>query len=232
MKKNIKFIFILLTGCIFLSSCMISKPVVEEKVRTITVSGTGNVSVLPDLVVLQFLVKTSDWNVSKAVEKNAVNTQFVLDSLKTSGVDSNDVATSDYRIYQDNSKSVPGQYTVSNSISVIIRNTEITGKVIDAAVKSNAGANGLTSFEYVVSDKTTAIRQARTAAVQNAQDAASLLAGASGCKIGKVISIDENNYSSTNGLVLRKDVSQTGTTIMPKEVNITSNVTITYELEN
>lgn len=232
--KCVKSIIILLTGCVILSSCMISKPVVQDSPRTITVSGNGKVSVTPDLIILKFSVKTTDWNVSKAVEKNAVNSQFVFDALKNSGVDINDVSTSDYKILQDNSRAVPGQYTVTNTISVIIRNTEITGQVIDAAVKSNIGANGLTSFDYSISDNSSALRQARTAAIQDAQDAAALLAGASGCKVGKVISINENHSSKSksSAISFSRASAEANTSILPAEVNITSNVTITYELEN
>lgn len=232
MKKILKSIAILSLFSICFSSCMISKPSKsEDKPRTITVSGTGEVTTNPDLVSLHFLVKTTDWNVEKAVSKNAVNSDFVFNALKENGVDINDISTFDYQVYQDNSKDLPGQYTVKNTIAVIIRNPEITGKVIDSAVKTNAGANGLTSFKYEISDHSSALRQARTLAIQNAQDAASLLAGASGCKIGRVLDIREDftNSRAADGVMLLKSKN---TQIKTGTMAITSNVTITYELEN
>lgn len=238
MKKFFKYISVLFLGCLILSSCVIAKPSKnDESKRTITVSGTGDVSVKPDLVSLKFLVKTTDWNVSKAVEKNAINSDYVFKALKDTGVDSSDISTADYQIYQDNSKDFPGQYTVKNTIAVIIRNTEITGKVIDAAVKTNTGANGLISFEYAVSDKTNAIRQARSLAIQNAQDAASLLAGASGCKVSNVINISENYTTSrsNNDMVFAKaalEDNSVSTNIEAGTVTISSNITVTYELVN
>lgn len=233
MKKIFKSFIILCFGCAIFSSCMISKPVKEETKRTITVSGNGTVAVSPDLVKLCFKVKTLDWNVSKGVERNAVNSDFVLKALKDNGVDSNDISTKDYTISQDNTNNYPGQYTVTNTIAVIIRNTEITGKVIDAVIKGNAGANGLTSFEYAVTDNTSALRQARTLAIQDAQDAASLLAGASGCKVGSVLSIEER-FSTVNAASVKAATPGFGasTNIMPSDINVTSNVTVTFELEN
>lgn len=238
MKKVFKYISAFSLTCLILSSCVISKPAKnEEQKRTITVSGNGDVSVKPDLVSLKFLVKTTDWNVGKAVEKNAANSDFVFKALKENGVDTSDISTADYQIYQDNSKDFPGQYTVKNTIAVIIRNTEIAGKVIDAAVKSNTGANGLISFEYAVSDNTNAIRQARTLAIQNAQDAASLLAGVSGCKVSNVLNISENYTTSrsSNDMVLSKAAlsqNAVSTNIEAGTVTISSHVTVTYELEN
>ncbi len=234
MKNIIKSIVLLSLGSVLLSSCYINRPVKpEEAVRTITVSGKGFVTLSPDVVSLKFIVRTTEWNVSRAVERNAANTANVFAALKEVGVADSDISTSDYQISQDNSKDYPGQYTVRNSIAVVIRNPDITGKVIDAAVKGNAGANGLTSFTYNVTDKTGALRQARTLAIQDAQDAASLLAGASGCKISKVLNIHEDYTSSESGDVLmNRAYKDTPTTIETGSVTISSNVTITYELEN
>ena len=211
------------------SSCTINKPV--EQVKTITVSGSGSVSVKPDLVHLKFLVKTSDWNVSNAVEKNAQNSANVIAAIKEVGVDNEDISTSDYRISQDNSKDYPGKYTVTNSITVLVRNIEKTGNVIDEAVKN--GANGLTSFEYSVSDTATALRQARTLAVQDAQDAAALLAGASGCILGNVMDIQENGHSSYANTRMLKAVAfdSTTTPIEAGTVTISTSVSITYALQ-
>ena len=213
-------------------SCTINRP--AEVQRTITVSGSGSVSVYPDLVSVKFLVRTTGWNVSQTAERNAVNTQNAIDAIKLAGIAEADIFTSDYKISQDNSQSYPGQYTVRNTISVIIRNPKSTGSVIDAAVKQNTGANGVTDFEYLVSDKSTALRQARTLAIKDAQDAANLLAGASGCKVGSVMEIYEN-YTSTaenRGLALMaaKDNSA-ATPIEPGKMDITSNVTIKYTIE-
>lgn len=237
MNRIIKSITLLSLGCVLLSSCYINRPVKsEEPLRTITVSGTGNVTLNPDVVTLKFIVRTTEWNVSRAVERNAVNTANVFTALNEVGITENDIATSDYQITQDNSKDYPGQYTVRNTISVCIRNPDLTGKVIDAAVKGNAGANGLTGFNYSVTDKTSALRQARTLAIQDAQDAAALLAGASGAKINRVLNIQEGytSTSETNGFMMAKayNADSIPTKIETGAVTISSNVTITYELAN
>ena len=113
----------------------------------------------------------------------------------------------------------------------------MTCKVIDAAVKNNTGANGITSFEYLVSDKATALREARTLAIKNAQDAASLLAGASGCKVNGVLEIREDytSASRSNDMMFKAvsmEAGSTPTPIVEGNVTITSNVTIKYELTN
>lgn len=233
MIKKIILVSAAVTLALSLSSCTINRP--AEAQRYITVSGSGSVSVYPDLVSVKFLVKTTGWNIAKTTELNAANTQNALDAIRQAGVADADIFTSDYKITQDNSQAYPGQYTVKNTISVIIRNPKITGAVIDAAVKQNTGANGVTDFEYLVSDKSTALRQARTNAIKDAQDAANLLAGASGCKVGNVMEIYEN-YTTTSrndGVMLAKSAGNgsTETPIEPGKIDITSNVTIKYTIE-
>ena len=238
MKNLVKSILVIGLGSALLSSCVLGRPAKDEApVRSITVSGTGSVSVKPDMVSMKFIVKTTGWNCPQAAERNAVNTANTIAAIKEAGIPESDISTYDYSITQDNSHNYAGEYTVRNTIAVLIRNVDITGKVIDAAVKNNTGANGITSFEYLVSDKATALREARTLAIKNAQDAASLLAGASGCKVNGVLEIREDYTSAGRGNdMLFKAVSMeaggTPTPIVEGNVTITSNVTVKYELTN
>ena len=236
IKRNLYIVALLISG-VLLSSCYMKQDKPVEEKKYITVQGTGAVTLKPDMVSLKFHVKTTDWNVNKAAEKNAVKTTNVLNSLKELGIADEDVSTYDYRISQDNSKEYPGQYTVQNIIVVNVRNVDNVGNVIDAAVKNNTGANGISSFKYLVTDKTTALRQARTLAVQNAQDAASLLAGASGCKIGDVVDLREDYTSSDSygndrmyKAVAMESDSNVATPIAEGNVTVTSNITVKYEL--
>ena len=239
MKSLVKSILIFGLGSALLSSCMLSRPAKEEApVRSITVSGTGSVSVKPDMVSIKFIVKQTGWNCPQAAEKTAINTTNTINAIKEAGIPESDISTYDYSITQDNSHSYAGEYTVRNTIAVLVRNTELTGKVIDAAVKNNTGANGVTPFEYLVSDKATALREARTLAIKNAQDAAALLAGASGCKVNSVLEIREDYTSAgrSNDMMFKAAVMEasgsTPTPILEGNVTITSNVTIKYELTN
>lgn len=232
MKKKFRNVILFLISVLLISSCTINKP--AEKERTITVSGTGTVSVKPDLVYLKFIIKTMDWNVSKAVEKNSVNTTNVINAIKDIGIDSNDIATADYKINQDNTKDYPGQYTVINTLGVVVRNIDLVGKVIDVAIKDKTGANGLTAFNYEVTDKTTALREARTLAVKNAQDSAALLAGASGCRVGSVVDIYENYssfYQKRGEDFGYSSISLKAVPIEEDIIDVTSNITIKFNLE-
>lgn len=238
MNKAFKSILIIGMGTALLSSCVLGRPEKEvAPVRSITVSGSGSISVKPDMVSMKFIVRNTGWNCPQVAERNAINTTNTINAIKEAGIPESDISTFDYSISQDNSHSYAGEYTVRNTIAVIIRNIELTGKVIDAAVKNNTGANGITSFEYLVSDKATALREARTLAIKNAQDAASLLAGASGCKVNGVLEIREDytSASRSNDMMFKAvsmEAGSTPTPIVEGNVTITSNVTVKYELTN
>ena len=231
-KKSLS-ILIAAGALILVSSCTINKP--QEQVRKITVTGCGVVSLPAEQLSVRFLVRTNEWNVNLARDKNAEITTKVIEKIKEAGVSSDDITTVDYRITQDNSNSYPGKYTVVNYIKVLIRDLNNAGNVIDNAVAN--GANGLTSFNYSAKDNPNAVREARTLAVQNAQDAASLIAGASGCKIADVLDIQEGyNPSSVlrsyNAVMKEAESRSFSTPIEAGNVEVSSTVTITFSLTN
>ena len=136
MKKIIKTVALTAIAVSLFSSCVLSRQseTPEEK-RFITVSGTGSVSVKPDMVSLKFIVRNTGWNVMQVVERNAINTTNTLNALKEAGVAESDISTYDYSITQDYTHTYAGEYTARNTIAVIVRNIDSTGKIIDAAVK-------------------------------------------------------------------------------------------------
>ncbi|MDE5898589.1 MAG: SIMPL domain-containing protein [Treponemataceae bacterium] len=217
------------------SACTISKP--AERVRTITVSGSGRVDAEPDIASMEFSVNTAGWIMKQVVADNAVIMARVLDAVRQAGVGDADISTADYSIGQErswqNGRQVNGRYTAANTIRVVVRNMDIIGDVIDAAVR--AGANGLQSLSFQISDQAGAVRQARTAAIQQAQDAAALLAGASGCRLGDVISIQEGASSGGVRPIMMKSMaaadSAAATPIEQGSVSVTANVTVTYALQ-
>ena len=62
MLKKIAVLIIAAGSVLLASSCTVNKP--EEKVRTITVSGTGVVTLPADQLTVRFLVRTSEWNIN------------------------------------------------------------------------------------------------------------------------------------------------------------------------
>lgn len=178
-------------GLAAITSCTIRQA--DYSTRTVSVHGTGSVTVEADNATIMMSVITRGDNVAKASYENAELMDKVQRAILNQGVSKDNVTTENYSVYQesryDNGQNIPTGYRVTNQVKVFVKDIESVGGIIDAAL--GAGANQLSSLQYGISDTELAVRQARTLAVQQAQEAAQLIAGTSGAKVGKVLKIDE-----------------------------------------
>ncbi len=192
MKKNI--ITILAAG-LLLSSCSIQQDNYSK--RTVSVSGTGSVTVEADTATIILSVITKGKDVAETSAENALKMTAVQEAVKAKGIQKECISTQNYSVFQEShydnksGKQVYDDYRVTNQIKILVKKIGMTGEIIDLALKS--GANQLSSLTYGVTDTEIAKKQARSLAISQAQESANLLAGASGAKLGKVLSISEHS---------------------------------------
>lgn len=195
MKRTI---ISILACTILLSSCTIHQDNYSK--RTVSVSGTGSVTLEADNATIILSVITKGKEVAETTEDNAKKMTAVQDAIIKSGIQKDCISTQNFSVYQEShydnktGKQVYDDYRVTNQIKILVKKIDKVSEVIDLALKS--GANQLSSLDYGVSDTETAKTQARLLAIQQAKEAANLLAGASGAQLGKVLSISEHaDYS-------------------------------------
>lgn len=205
--KNVFRIFVATVLAASFASCTLGKPAVE-KVRTITVCGTGSVEVAPNVAEIMFTVVTGGWSARQIVADNDTITNRFVDAVIALGLPSDAVTRSECSV------SNPGNsYESRRTVKVSVGNMALIPAIIDCKTTS-VRLNGV-SFDYT--DSASEVRRARTVAIKNAQDAASLLAGASGCKTADVVSI------------ANEKVTQTKTD--DGKIIITSSLAVTYDLQ-
>lgn len=203
---------------------------------TITVNGVGNVSMSPDTAAITLGVNIFAKTLKEAQAQATTQMNAVIAALKKAGIADKDIQTSNYSVsvnqnYGNNG--VPGEivgYTVNNQVTVIVRDLPTLGSILDQAV--TAGANAIWGISFYVNDTTAAAKQARTLAVQDAQQRAQELATAAGGTLGKIIAITEVgspspaavDYAGGKGAGGSSVPIQIGTTL------VTVSVSITYEL--
>jgi uncharacterized protein YggE len=192
-------IFILVLGTL-LSACGATTVYTQSEppMRTITVTGTGAVTLTPDIAYVYIGVQTQDASASIAMDNNTARAQAVIEAIKTFGVADKDIQTSNFSIspqpIYDDSYNITGYtYMVQNTVYVTVRDLDKLGSLLDAAFE--AGANTINSISFDVADRTEAVSQARLAAVENARRQADELATASGVSVGDVQTI--SYYDST-----------------------------------
>lgn len=207
MKKGLKIIAAAFSMAALLSSCYIQKE--TEQVRTITVKGTGSIYTVPDTASVEFSVVNSGWSAKLIVTDNDTLTNRLKEAIKNTGVNEEDITVTECNVTNPTN-----QYEARRTVKAVTRNVKLVPAIVDC--KSGSFVK-LGKIEYSVSDSANSIRRARTTAIQNAQESASLLAGASGCKIGDVIDIYNEEITTS--------------TTSDGKVVTTSTVSITYNLQ-
>lgn len=162
--------------------------------RSITVPGTGRIIVEPDVASVRLGVNVIRDSAGAARETAALTMKQILDAVLAKGVARRDIRTalvSLNPVMDYSGKDGPRitGYQVANTLSVTVRNLEVTGPLIDAALA--AGASTLDSLEFRLDDPTDAQEQARTAAMGDAHARATTIAKSAGAKLGSVLAVSE-----------------------------------------
>ncbi len=162
-----------------------------QGMRQITVVGQGEARGVPDTARVEIGVETSAPTTAEAIAQNTAQVQAVIDRVKALGVAERDIQTSNFNMYaryDSNGQTVVG-YTVSNMVSVTIRDLARTGALLDEVVQ--VGANLIYGITFQVADSSALLQQSREQAMQNARDKASQLAQQAGATLGDVLLIEE-----------------------------------------
>jgi uncharacterized protein len=164
------------------------------KEHMITVGGTGRVIIAPDVADLRLGVAITKPTVKEARNLAAAQMTAVIAALKKLGIADKDIQTSGLSLQPNYTYPTSGTprltgYTMSNGVSVTIRDLEKLGDAIDGGLA--AGATTLDGVWFRVDDPSGAQRQAREQAVADARAKAGTLASAAGVTITGVASISE-----------------------------------------
>ena len=166
----------------------------------ITVTGSGQVYVVPDMGYIDIGVRSQGATVIEAIAINNEQANAIQAALVEQGVEVEDIQTSNFNVYQQTDYDYQGSptstyYSVENTVYVTVHQLENLGKVLDAAARS--GANNIYGVNFDVQDKSEAQSTARKLAIQSAQAQARELAQAAGIELGDLISIISPSISTT-----------------------------------
>jgi uncharacterized protein YggE len=163
--------------------------------HTLSVSGTGTVSVKPDIADVTVGVTVQRDTAGDAAADSANVMDAVVTAIKGLGIAEEDIQTTSLSLspvydYDRTPYRLVG-YTANNMVTVTVRDITRTGAVIDAA--TGAGATDVNSITFRVADQAAAETAAREAAVKAARAKADTIATAAGTEITGIISISETS---------------------------------------
>ncbi|HTP09226.1 MAG TPA: SIMPL domain-containing protein, partial [Anaerolineae bacterium] len=158
--------------------------------RSIQVSGSATVKVIPDLVTVQLGVTSNATTPQAVYDQNTAAMKKVIAAIRLLGVAEKDISTDYYLIqpvYSDyNSLDIRG-YRISNHLVVNLKDVSKVSQVL--AVALSAGANEVVDVQFKTSQLRQYRDQARQLAMQAAQEKARDLAGAANAQPGCVLNI-------------------------------------------
>jgi uncharacterized protein len=205
----------------------------------ITVSGTGRVTVVPDIGVLSLGVQATQPTVAAARNEAAKAMDAVRTSLKQNGVDDKDIATAGFNIqpqqdFRSGTPRITG-YQVNNQVTVKVRQIDALSKTLDSAVAAGHDAVRVNGISFAVDKPERFEGEARDKAVADARTRAEQLAKAAGVKLGRARSVNESfggraptPMRALAGAAVEDAVP---TPLNPGESEITLTVNIVYDVE-
>jgi uncharacterized protein YggE len=205
---------------------------------TVTVSGWAEIAAAPDEAVISVGLQNDAADAAQALDQNSKTMAAVLARLKAEGIQDSMIETANVSVMpntnynpQTGEQKVDG-YRAQNTATVTLRDLSLVGKVFSAATE--AGANNVSGPLWRLSESNEATKESLVQAVAVARAKAEALAAAVGLKLGDVVVINESGtvapqvmYESAKAA---GDVAVTTPPVNPTNIQVSSNVTITYRL--
>jgi uncharacterized protein len=169
---------------------------------TIAIAGRGEVQAAPDMAMITSGVTTQGATAREALDANTAAMADLLEALKSAGIEERDIQTTGFSVnpnyvYTDerdsNGYTLPPKvngYQVSNTVTVVVRELDDLGSILDQSV--NVGANTVNGVSFSVADPTELYNEARKKAFADARTKAELYAETAGTTLGDLESIRES----------------------------------------
>jgi uncharacterized protein YggE len=209
----------------------LAAPSVRAADRLVTVTGEATVAVAPDTAVIRVGVTSTAKTAREASDANGRQMTTVLAAIKDAGIAARDIQTSRLSLQPQYDPNRSGTarllgFQATNQITVNIRDIDKLAGIIDQAIA--AGANEMSGLEFVVSEQSKLLDQARDDAIADARRKAERYAKAAGVKLGAVTSISEEGSSPPPRLM--QAMRAGATPVAPGEQTLRAVVSVSYEI--
>ena len=207
-----------------------------EPLPSITVTGTGEVLVKPDLARVNIGVVTQFESASAGVRRNNEAVEKLLGALDEYGIAESDIQTSNFRVAPQYEYDRSGQaprligYRVTNQVRVAVRRIADLGTLLDEVV--TAGANQINNVTFAVNEAKSFDDTARRRAMADAHRKAALYAQEAGVRLGSVLRIEE----AADTVAIRQigfavDQDAGAVPIAPGQQTLRQHVRVTFAIE-
>lgn len=213
---------------------------------TIAIEGRGEVRAAPDMATINSGVTTQGATAREALDANTAAMSELIAALKQSGIEARDIQTSGFSVNpnyvysdarDDLGYTMPPKingYQVSNSVTVVVRDLEELGSILDQSV--TVGANTVNGVSFSVADPSELLDEARKLAFTDARDKAELYAGVADATLGDLEQISERqDFNAPQPYPMYARAEMAGSAPVPVEAGEMSfaiTVNVTWDLNN
>ena len=169
----------------------------------IWVSGTGEMSLAPDIALIRLGVETTSPSVTEARDESATAMDAVVTAVKNNGLAADDIQTTSFNIWPEyerqevitngvrsNIRVLTG-YRVSNTAVIKVRDLDAVGAIIDDVVNAGGDAARINGIDFSIEDSSQYTTQLREDAVNAALEKAQHFATLTGVTLGKLVYVTE-----------------------------------------
>jgi uncharacterized protein len=216
----------------------------EPPPRTITVSASGRITLVPDVAHVGLGISVTRPTVEAARTEAARVMSAIIAAAKAKGVAERDIRTSgislspqyssDCSLAPSSGCAKPGTivgYAMNEQVDVTVHDLDVVGGVIDGATA--AGATNVNGVSFEVDDPARAETDARVAAITAARQKADAMARAAGVSLGQVVSVSETSvspYPYPFAAVDGAKADATRTPIQPGTQDVAASVTVVFAI--
>lgn len=210
--------------------------------RVITVNGEGELSMRPDMAIVNLSVVERGSTVEDVTLAGNEKMGAVVAFLKGLGISEDDIKTTnywlnpEYRYPEEGGEPEIIGYSLNQNVRVEVKDLTKVEDVIDGAVSAGVNQTGQLSFE--IDDDSEARATAREQAFADAREKAEAMAKAANVRLGRVVTFNESGgYYEPQPYMTRSfgadmAVSESAApAIEPGSQDVTVNVSVTYEIE-
>lgn len=207
---------------------------------TVKVTGSAEVRVQPDAVIVWVGVETAAGTASAALDENNQQVGELIAALTDTGFEREAIQTQSVQLFPrysnaeaTESGTAPGVvgYTARNTVELHIADDTLAGEILDAAVQ--AGANTIDGIQFIAENRQEAEDQARELALEDATRKAEQLAALAGAELGTVLAIDASSASPSplsGAFGSGGAESAAAAPVFPGTQTVRVDLTVTYEM--
>ncbi|MBU6463511.1 MAG: SIMPL domain-containing protein [Bradyrhizobium sp.] len=218
----------------FAAGMLLGAPVQADSLPpAISVTGEASVSVPPDLAEVEAGVTSDAKTAHDASETNNATMGKLMLALKAASIDPKDIRTSRLSLQPQNAPNRAGSpaitgYRASNHVTVRLHDVTKLASTIDMLV--GAGANDIDGINFMVSQASKLLDDARTQAVADARRKAEIYAKAAGVTLGAPLSISEGG-AAVPMFRAKVATAMAPTPVAPGEETLSVTVNVTWAIK-